>query len=119
MTAVLVGLGILASVVAGLALVRLRAVSRTSLNEDVERAAAARMDLYCPSTGLANRRRAIDWLAEAMAESDGAPPAAIAIALDPERYDQSAQAGLAGPIAARISRLAAGGALASRLGPGG
>jgi len=118
MIAALALLSVLLAFVAGLALLRARTLVRAARQEAAARAAAAKRELYCPLTGLANRRRATDWLTTALAEADDGSPAAIAVSLDPEHYDEVAQAGLAGPIAARIARLAGDRALAARLGPG-
>ena len=106
----------LASLVAAVLLVRLHALRREVGEYRQVSATAARMELFCPLTGLANHRRALGWLSTALAGEEA--PAAIAIALDPERMTPEELSGLAGPIAERLTRLAGDNALAARLGAG-
>lgn len=106
---------ILATAVAGFALVRLRALRAELGRRDASLAAAARLARYCPQTGLANRRRAIDWLSAA--SPDERAGSAIAIALDPHRHGAAEQACLAQSVAERLVRVAGERGLAARLGP--
>jgi predicted signal transduction protein with EAL and GGDEF domain len=116
MVAILVVFGLAAGLLAAFAVLRLRALQRELKRTKEARADAARLEMHCPVTGLANRRRAVDWLAVARAGEE--PPAAIVAALDDVRLGPAALAALAAPVAERLGRLAGDDALAARLGPG-
>jgi predicted signal transduction protein with EAL and GGDEF domain len=103
------------SVLTAVAMLRLRAMRGELRRAEQERATTARLEMFCPFTGLANRRRTLDWLASAAA--GGQVPAAIAVILDSDRYGPAGLAALAGPVAERLSPLAGEHALAARLGP--
>lgn len=104
-----------AILVAVLALMRLRRAVRQFGEREQAAAAASRLELFCPMTGLANNRRVLDWLIAARSGEN--LPAAIFIALDGDRVSPVQKAGLAVPIAERLVRLAGDSGLAARLGP--
>jgi predicted signal transduction protein with EAL and GGDEF domain len=114
MIAFLAMFGLAGGMLAALAGLRLRAVREELQGMRQARAAAERMELFCPVTGLANRRGAIDWLASAAV--GGERPAAIAVAIDGDRFGPAEQAALAGPVAERLARLAGEHDFAARLG---
>lgn len=106
--------GMLASVLAMAALMRLCALRRHVFESEQARAAVARTESFCPATGLANRRRALDWLAGGQA--DDGPAAAIVIVIDRFRSAETEQAACAAPIAERLMRFAGDRAMVARLG---
>src|SRR4051812_35984533 len=96
--------GLAASLLVGFAHRRLRAMRGQRARSEHARAAAERWEMFCPVTGLANRRRAVDWLASAAV--GGRLPAAIVVAIDCDRFGPMELATLAGPVAERLARLA-------------
>jgi predicted signal transduction protein with EAL and GGDEF domain len=115
MIAFLAAFGLAAGLLVAFAHRRLRARRSEWARREQARAAAERWELFCPVTGLANRRRAVDWLASAAV--GGRLPAAIVVAIDCDRFGPMELATLAGPVAERLARLAGEHALAARLGP--
>jgi EAL domain-containing protein (putative c-di-GMP-specific phosphodiesterase class I) len=116
MVALVAAFGVAAALLAVLASLRLRTTRGELRRMRRAHAAARRLEMYCPTTGLANRRRAADWLAAAAA--GGRPPAAIAVALDAGRYGPIELGALARPVTERLVGIAGGHALAARIGPG-
>jgi len=94
-----------------LSLVRLRITFTETRRVEAASAAASRTELFCAITGLANRRRALAWIAA----NDGAP-AAIVISFDGHRFAAAEQALLATSIAERLATLTGGRDLAARIG---
>jgi predicted signal transduction protein with EAL and GGDEF domain len=116
MVTILAVSGSVAGLLAAVAFLRLHALQRALTRTNEARAGAARLELYCPVTGLANGRHAVDWLA--LARAGEQPPAAIVVVLDGERLGPAELAALAAPIADRLVRLAGDDAEAARLDAG-
>jgi EAL domain-containing protein (putative c-di-GMP-specific phosphodiesterase class I)/GGDEF domain-containing protein len=115
MVAFVAAFGLAAVLLAAIAFLRVRALRDQLQRTEQARAAAERLEMFCPVTGLANRRRAAAWIASAAV--GGRLPAAIAVALDSDRYGPIELAALADPVAQRLARLSGEHGLAARLGP--
>ena len=107
-----------AAVAAVFALLRLRRMACRTRHEVEARSAAARLELYCPLTGLPNRRRALASLSSRLARPQREPPAVIHISFGGESFEPEAQARLAGTVAERLNQLAGEDGLVAHLAPG-